>query len=409
MPDFIYAALDRSGQKLTGTLAAKSRQDALRQLDAQKLQPVSVNESGGLTAAAQAKAIAAGPLKMSRGDVVLFTEELASLLESGMRLEPALQIMEKRQAGNNIRAISGTLRNMVREGASLSASLKAASPSFSPLYISMVTAGEASGTLTEILQKLAAYLRSVHEIQAKATEALIYPSFLLGAGLLLIVLFMTHLLPQLKTLLDTGGRSLPWSTQLLVSFGEIMTTYWWCFLLGFAAIALAAWKGVQTPAGRTWWDQTRLKIPLIGPMLIANFVAQFSHTLATLTTNGVPLVHAMSLVQNIVHNTVLRKALGRSAQEVSEGASLSKSLQRTGHFPGLFLDMVAVGEQTGDVSTALHRIARRYEYELASRIKKLIALVQPAIIILLAGFVLLIAASLLSGISETVSSLRIKR
>lgn len=409
MPEFTYAALDRAGRKLTGTLAAKSRQDALRQLDAQRLQPISVQQAGSVATQALARAESSGVVKLSRAEIVLFTEELAALLEAGLQLEPALQIMEKRQAGSRIRAVAGTLRNMVREGASLSASLKYASPSFSPLYTAMVTAGEASGALTEILQKLAAYLRSVHQLQSKATEALIYPSFLLGAGILLVALFMTVLLPQLRALLETSGRSLPWTTQVLVSLGEGMAAFWCLILITLAVGSYAFYRLIETPRGRDWWDQTKLRVPLIGPLLLANFVAQFSHTLATLTQNGVPLVQALELMQNIARNTVLQKALRKVTQEVSEGGALSKSLLRTGQFPGLFLDMIAVGEQTGDLPASLHRVALRYEAEVEARIRKVIALIQPAIIVALAVFVLLISVSLFSGIAETVSSLRVKR
>lgn len=409
MPEFTYAALDRSGQRLTGSLSAKSRQDALRQLDAQRLQPITVQPAGGVPAKAMARAVAVGTVKLSRAEVVLFTEELAALLEAGLQLEPALQIMEKRQAGPRLRMAAGRLRNLVRDGASLSASLRHVSPSFSPLYVAMAAAGEASGALTEILQKLAAYLRSVHQLQTKAVEALIYPSFLLSAGVVLVGLFMTVLLPQLRALLETSGRGLPWTTQALVSAGEFTVAYWWLLVLLGGAAGFAFYRMVQTPDGRAWWDRAKLRTPLAGPLLQANFVAQFAHTLATLTQNGVPLVQALELMQNIARNSCLKGALKKVTQEVSEGASLSRSLQRTGEFPGLFLDMVAVGEQTGDLSAALHRVALRYEGEVEVRIKQVIGLIQPAIIVALAVFVLLISVSLFSGIAETVQSLRVQR
>ncbi|MFQ3670422.1 MAG: type II secretion system F family protein [Verrucomicrobiia bacterium] len=409
MPEFTYAALDRTGRKLTGTLSARSRQDALRQLDGQRLQPIAVEQAGGVPARAAAKAAAGGVVKLSRGEVVLFTEELAALLEAGLQLEPALQIMERRQAGARIRGVAGRLRTMVRDGASLSGSLRHASPSFSPLYGAMVAAGEASGALTEILQKLAGYLRSVHQLQSKATEALVYPSFLLGAGLLLVALFMTVLLPQLRSLLETSGRGLPWTTQVLVSAGEFVGGFWWLIGAGVLLGGYGFYRVVQTPGGRAWWDRSKLRLPLVGPLLVANFVAQFSHTLATLTQNGVPLVQALELMQNIARNTTLQGALRRVTQEVSEGGALSKSLQRTGEFPGLFLDMVGVGEQTGDLPAALHRVALRYEGEVEARIKGMIGLIQPAIIVALAVFVLLISVSLFSGIAETVQSLRVQR
>lgn len=406
MPVFAYQALQPGGGKAAGEIEALTRQDAFNRLRQQNLQPFQLAMKGAAAAAKDADAPAAGGVNiLSRAQVLLFTEELCELLEAGLKLDRALQVIEQRQDKSVLRHVAASSRQSLREGATFSAALKQASPSFSELYCNMVKAGEASGTVPKILKRQVEFLAMMGELQRRVTSALIYPSVIFAAGIGLLVIFMTFLLPQLTVMLTKTGKSLPLATRMLIAVSEFFGSYWWVLLICLAAGVLGFRHFTSKGEGRAWWDQTKLSLPGVGGLLRMRFYAQFTQTLSTLLNNGVSLMQSMQLIKNATPNVYLQGILDRVADNVQDGAQLSRAIARVQFFPPTMIDIVQVGETTGDLGAALERSAKNYDKQLSVVIERVTALIQPMVIIMVALFVGLVAYSMITGIMQTVSGL----
>ena len=407
MPAFTYEAIVPGGGRTRGTLEAKSRQEALAQLSRQRLQPIRLQQdgaTGGTSAPAAAGSTAPAERQMSEAQIISFTEELGDLLDAGLQLEGALKMMEQRSEASSVKAVSESLRSQVREGVSLSRALKTASSSFSDLYCNLVAAGEVSGALGAILQRQVLYLKKLSDLKGRVIQALIYPMFVTGAGILLMVLFVVVLVPQLEMLFKT--QKPPLITQLLLGTSRFLVRWGWMVLALIALGGIAFWQAIQKPEGRLWWDQVRVKIPVAGPVLEAAFYAQFSQTLANLLGNGVTLLQAMQLVSKATPNTYYRIRLEKASEQISEGYSLSRALRQVGGFADSFLDLVAVGEQTGELAKALDKAGARYEKEMDRRIQRITALIQPVIIVVIALVVGAVVYSIITSIFDAMSGMR---
>ena len=409
MPNFAYTALDSTGKQVTGSLAVTSRAEAYRKLEAQRLTPVKVNEDNKEKAAASAAAAqqkAGPPPTMKRAQIILFTEELADLLDGGLQLEQALRVMHERQESAVLRRVSGAIRDQLREGAMFSKALQQASPSFDELYCNLAAAGEVSGSLPQILRRLAENINQMHELQAKVVSAMVYPAFLFGALIMLLIVFSTVLVPQLSEMLSKSRQELPAITKMLMSFSGIVGHWWWLGLTIIATIVLLFRMLVSTDGGKKWWHEAMLKLPLFGAVLAARFYAQFASSLGNLVNNGVPLLNAMKLTTKATPNVFLRGLLSNITLIIGEGVSLSGALRKVGHLPVLFVDMVAMGEQTGRLGYSLEKIAKRYDKELDGKIKRLTSLVTPVVLILMFAIVGVVAYAIVTSIFQAMTGLR---
>lgn len=407
MPAFTYEALVPGGGRTRGTLEAKSRQEALVQLSRQRLQPIRLQQEGAAGPATKTSgpgATAPAERQMNEGQIISFTEELGDLLDAGLQLEGALKMMEQRSEASSLKAVAESLRTQVREGVSLSRALKTASSSFSDLYCNLVAAGEVSGALGPILQRQVLYLKKLSDLKGRVVQALIYPMFVTGAGILLMGLFVVVLVPQLEMLFKT--QKPPLITQLLLGTSRFLVQWGWMVLVMVALGGIGFWQAIQKPAGRLWWDQARVKIPIAGPVLEAAFYAQFSQTLANLLGNGVTLLQAMQLVSRATPNTYYRVRLEKASEQISEGYSLSRGLRQVGGFSDTFLDLVAVGEQTGELAKSLDKAGARYEKEMDRRIQRITALIQPVIIVVIALVVGAVVYSIITSIFDAMSGMR---
>jgi type II secretory pathway component PulF len=410
---FSYHAVSQDGARVSGQVEAQSRAEAFRKLDRERLQPISLLQQDGVegngarpgTVNAD-EPVATRNIRLSGSQIILFTEEMSDLLDAGMQLEPALRVMEARNELSSIKSVATALRQQVREGNSLSSSLRLVSPSFGDLFCNLVAAGELSGSLPELLRRQATFLVTMDDLRKKVVSALIYPAMIFVLGIGLIFLFMSYLVPQLTTLFQKTGRDLPLLTRILVQTSGVFSNYWWAIVGGIVAIVVGFLQLIRTPPGRRWWHRTQLRLPLFGSVLRGRFYAQFSETMANLIANGIPLLNSLRLMTSAIGNLHLRGLMEKVVEMVREGGSLSRALQRVGEFPPLFIDMIAVGEQTGDLAKALERVGRRYDKELNIKIQRLTALVQPVVILVMAGMVGVIAYSIINGIFDAVSGLR---
>ena len=410
---------------MTGSLDAGDRGEALKQLGRKGLQPVSITmgaDSGAAskkapskkTGAASGKAAKAvteevipdGPIKLKRAEIVLFTEELSDMLAAGLQLEPALRAMENRQELGNLKIVSSKVRQLVRDGNSFSVSLRKVSPSFGDLYCNLAAAGEASGALDTILDRQAHYLKTLQELQGKVVLALIYPCFLVLAGIGVGIVFITQLIPQLTGLIqNSAGGKIPLGSKLLMGASDFFTTWWIVIVLVIAAVLILfkAWK--DNEANRPTWDRTKLKLPLFGRVIEHRFYVQFLETMANLVGNGLPLLRALELTKDATPNLYLKAHLTEMLEWVGDGRSLSASLSRSGAFSPLMIDMVSVGEQTGKIDQSLRKAADRFDKELNNSLQAIMALIMPAVLLVMAVLIGSMAYLMITAIFQTIESI----
>ncbi len=419
MPQFSYHAVDGSGKEFNGSLEAPDRVSAVRQLSGKGLQPFKVTEAAVAGAKAKAAVLApkvnskgvvvvpAGPIKMSATQVQIFAEELAELLEAGMRLEPALKLMEgKGETTVPYRLVSKRLGDLVREGHPFHSALRMSSPSFGELFSSVAAAGEAGGSLGMAMKRQAQYLSAARDIRSKVAVALIYPAFLTVAGIGVTILFMTFLIPKLMDLIKSSRGGVPPIAAFLMASSEFLKNNWLILLMAIVVSITSFILFVRSPGGKKVWDRIKLKLPFAGGVLQASFHSQFLETLASLSTGGLPLLRGLELASRVTLNTYIHTELIKAIDAVRDGSNLSRALERTGLFPPNMVEMVRLGEHTGDLPGALRRSADRCAKDLGRALEKVAAAMQPVIILMMAGVIGVMAYLMISIIFDTVKGLQ---
>ncbi len=414
MAVFAYQGTGDRGERRSGEVEAPTRSEALRRLATDRIQPLSLiakaNEAPGKNKKAardqtsatpknrREKTQATGEIRLSNAQLILFTDELADFLNSGLQLEPALQLIENREEYSPVKTVATRIREKVRDGTSFSEALKTVSPSFGELYCNLVAAGEVSGALAPLLSRQAIYLVAMQDLRSRIKLALIYPASLVLAGLGAMTVFMTVLVPQMTKMFNKEGSVMPLPTYILVQASNMTHKYGLAVAVVLATLIAAFVTYIRQPNGRRWWDEAKLKIPLVGPLMSASFYAQFCQTMANLLQNGLPLLTALKLMSRATGNAFFRALVLRVTDLVGEGASLTRSMKSVGHFPANLRDLVKVGEQTGDLGSTMEKVGVRYEKIIQERIDRIMSLVPIVIIMALGVMVLLIAWSMLAGI-----------
>jgi type II secretory pathway component PulF len=365
MPQFAYRARNAQGDLVEGVLDCPDRGFAIHQIELQRCIPIRIElVSAAPTTVGRDGAVQAAPtqnLKIPHGQLLVFTEQLAHLLQAGMTLDEGLSILEKRLKQPRVQQMTHTLHQALIDGRSFSQALGEFPRIFPPLYVNLVAAGEASGALPQILLRLVKHLTQAKDLRDRVQEALIYPAFLTLAGAILVTIFITFMVPQLTGFMAQTGGALPLPTRILLHIHHAITSYWW---IG-AVLAVGAVIGfrafVRTNEGRIAWDRFRLLIPGYGRVIRHRYYAQFSRTLGTLMENGIPLLRSLDLVTEIAGNKFLESKLREVRRAVIDGATLSVALQAQKLFPDLLTDMMSVGEQTGHFADTMQAIADVYE------------------------------------------------
>jgi type II secretory pathway component PulF len=412
MPQFAYRARDAQGSLVEGVLDCPDRAVAIRQIELQKCIPVRIELVGPEAKTAQRDGAApTAPtqnLKIPHGQLLVFTEQLAHLLQAGMTLDEGLSVLEKRLKQPRVQLMTHSLHQALVDGRSFSQALSELPRIFPPLYVNLVAAGEASGALPQILLRVVKSLMQAKELRDRVQAALIYPAFLALAGAVLITIFITFMVPQLSGFMAQTGGALPLPTRILMHIHHAITGYWWVGVLAGISAVIGFRALVRSDEGRIGWDRFQLMIPGYGRVIRHRYYAQFSRTLGTLIENGIPLLRALDLVTEIAGNRFLEQKLGDVRKAVIDGATLSAALQSQKLFPDLFTDMMSVGEQTGHFAETMQAIADVYERELDKTVGLISQLIPPVIIVVIAVLVGLVVFSILSAVFEMTHSLQIR-
>jgi type II secretory pathway component PulF len=413
MPQFSYRARNAQGALVEGVLNVADRAGAIRQIELQDCVPIRVEALNAAPAGVNGKTAPAAAarsqaLKIPHGQLLIFTEQLGHLLQAGMTLDESLGVLEKRLKHPRVQQMTSTLHQALVDGRSFSQALRDYPRIFPPLYVNMVGAGEASGALPDILERVVQHLMQEKNLRDRVQQALIYPAFLAIAGSALIIIFITFMVPQLTNFMSQTGGTLPLPTRVLLATHHLITGYWWLFVLVALGSVVGFRAFVSSEEGRMTWDRFRLVIPGYGRIRRHQYYAQFSRTLGTLMENGIPLLRALDLVTEIAANKYLESKLRDVRKAVIDGANLSNALAKEQLFPDLFTDMMAVGEQTGHFARTMQTIADVYERELDRTVNVISALIPPVIIVLIAVIVGFVVYSILSAVFEMTHSLQFR-
>jgi len=446
---FRYTAKTRGGERREGTVEAGDRRGAMQALARQGLVPISISDAGGAPAAAKAaKSAPAGgakrpakPAAKSAGgaaksgktaragngggggtdaapakrrgrprlkpaQLLMLTGELVDLLSSGMTIGAALHALSHRRTGKAQDAIVPALRDEIVGGSSLSAAMAKWPESFPPLYVNMVKVGEASGQLPAVLARLAAHYERMQGAREKVSMALVYPAIVALVGVGAIIFMMVAVIPQFTKMFEELGGTLPLSTRMMIGMSKGLLKYGWLLALAIAG-AVVLFRGfLRTPAGVAWKDRTALRVPVVGGIVRAGAFSNFAHTLGTLLANGMQMFPALAIVEDTVGNGVISAAIRETRDRVADGSSLSRPLSQNGVFPQMLTDMLAVGEETGDMTTALDHIGKRYDAELDRAVKLLTTLMEPLMMLLIALGVGFVAISMISAVFEMTNGIQ---
>ena len=402
MPIYAYKATDLSGKITKGSLEADSEKGAVSRLQDMGYIPIRIMPPGG------------GHQRISEGfalsvtevfkrsysrNVMIFTRDLASLLGAGVPIDRALSILMGVTENVRFRLIVEEILKSVQGGSYLSEALSRFPHVFSSLYVNMIRAGEAGGVLAQVMDRLGVFLENSQEMKDYIKSALVYPAFLVCVGGLSIIILMTFVIPKFAVIFsDLGQGVIPLPTRFLLGFSQMFRSYWWV-ALGTVILFFFAYRQYSgTPDGRMWIDKMKLRFKLTRNWVQKVEMSRFTRTLGTLAQSGVPILRSLELVGDIVSNRVLSGAISSVHDRVKEGTRLSSSMDDTGMFPTLAVQMITVGEETGKLDEMLMKVADNYDKAVRIMVKRFISFLEPAMILIMGVIVGFIVISMLMAI-----------
>lgn len=411
MPEYIWQAARPDGRVTDGRLEAPTPAQAQRQLRSQGLTPIRVTEAGALgapTAAAQPdsapKATPFWQRKAGQGgaangaDVLLLTTELSIMLKAGLPLDTALRVLIGMSHKPAVAQLTQGLLDDVKSGVPLSKALARHRDLFGDFYINMVRSGEASGQLSAVFERLVEHMERLRALRESVVSATIYPAILLGVAVLSLVAMLGFVVPQFETLFKDMGDALPAPTLFVMHLGQAFTQYGWAMALGAVVAWLWLRQWLRSPGGKIWWQNTALRLPILGSLLHKYDLTLFARSLGTLLGNGVPLLAALHIATETVGNGKLRQALSSVAPKVKDGGKLVDALAATAIFEPLAINLVRVGEETGRTGPMLLELAHIFNRDVETGIKRALTMLEPLLILVLGLLIAAIIVSILLGI-----------
>lgn len=402
MPVFAYRGLSTQGRSVNGVVDADSARGARGKLRALGIFPTEISEE---IAARSVISIRdwlpkMGRIKLSGPDLSLLTRQLSALLGAGVQLVDALGILSEQSAKAPVKRMMSQVRERVREGTSLADALSAHREVFSDLYVGMIRAGEAAAALEAVLDRLADYIENQSEFVAKVRSALTYPVIMMCVGIAIMGFLVTYVVPQVATIFKESHAALPLATQLLIGLSDILIGYWYLILIGLVATFAGIAFGLSTTRGRRFYDTMVLKLPYVGQTLIRIICARFARTLGTLLSSGVQLLPALDAVKGVVTNGLLRDAVENSRESIREGHGMGETLKVSGLFPPLLVEMVKVGERSGELEQMLERVADAYEHEVSNSLSQMTTVLEPVMTLTMAGMIVFMMMAVLMPIFQ---------
>jgi general secretion pathway protein F len=406
MPIYEYTALNATGKKIKGLVDADTLRSARTKLRTQNIFPTDIKES--IKAAKDNKQNVKNFFgdRVSLKELTVATRLLATLSNAGLPLVAALNALADQVESPTLKRIIVDIKERVEQGSSLAKALAAYPKVFPRLYVNMVQSGEASGTLDTILDNLSDYYEAQMELRRKISSALFYPILMFGFCTLVVIGLVTFVVPNIVEIFIKQKIDLPFPTRAVIALSNTLTGYWWA-IIGLIAISISLVRYYyRQPKGREWFDAKLLRAPLFGPIYKKIATARVATTLGTLLNGGVELLQALDIVKNIVGNVHMRKALEEARDGVREGRSLAKELSKSGYFPNLLSQMVAIGEKSGKMENMLSKAGKSFTSEVNAAIAGLTSLIEPLMMIVLGGLVFSIVISVLMPMTKLMQAVR---
>lgn len=377
MPQFKYTAKDRSGKAVTGNIDTADRSGVIDALRKEDLIIISISEGAPKF---QLNTLFSGKKKIKMDDLVIFSRQLATMVDAGIPLVSSLDILGEQMENRTFGQIIIQARNDVETGASLSEALAKHKTVFSSLFINMVRAGESSGMLDEILERLAEYLEKTNSLQRKVRSALVYPGIVSSMAVGITLLLLLKVIPIFKTIFEGFGADLPTPTMILITISEFLQKYFLVAVIAIVGMAMLLSRYIKTEKGRYRVDSILLKLPIFGILFRKVAISKFTRTLSTLIKSGVPILGALEIVGKTAGNKVVEQAIENVRTNVREGENIAEPLAKSKIFPPMVTRMVAVGEQAGELEKMLTKIADFYDEQVDAAVSALTSLIEPLII-----------------------------
>lgn len=402
MPVFEYRALDAKGKNIKGIVDADSESQARTKLRSQGRYPVSI----AVSRSRQSKAGSRGGLgfglfeRVKSEEISIMTRQLATLMGAGIPLVQALDSLVEQTRNAGLKKVIAQIKGAVNEGNTLTNALAEHPKLFSSIYINMVRAGEASGALDIVLERLADFGEKQEALKGRLRAALVYPIFMAVIGSAILFILITYIVPNITQVFTEMDKVLPLPTLLLISLSDFLKMYWWACLLLLGLVFTGLRYFILRPTGRSWWDFVKLKMFIVGPVVQKVILARFSSTLGSLLESGVGLMTSMQIVRTLVNNVHVARVIDAAMEQVQKGQTMTSALSASEWFPPMFVQMIAVGEQSGSLETMLDKVARAYEREVETAIMGMTSLIEPLMIAVMGLAVGFIVLSILLPIFE---------
>ncbi len=381
MPMFDYKAVALDGKVVAGSLQALSEQEVLSRLQEQGQMPIRVFASGSQGLFSREFELPWKRKRVKQKDLMIFTQELSTLVKAGLPLDRSLSILSELSENEHLREVVREALRELKGGKSLSEALGAYPRVFPKIFVNMIKAGEMGGVLDQILERLVSYLENAEELRDYLVSALIYPIILSFVSLTSIAIMLTFVIPKFADIFENAGAPVPLPMQIMLGLSGLITGYWWLFLV----VGLLAWylahRRLNSAEGRLNWDTRILKVPLLGQLIQKLEVSRFSRTLGTLLGSAVPLIQSINIVKEVIGNRCIANAMEPIKSGVKKGEGLAKPFRESATFPSFAIHLLEVGEETGRLDAMLMQIADAYDRELRTTMKRLLAFLEPAIIL----------------------------
>lgn len=377
MPLFAYTARETvSGREIRNTVEAISEQAAIAALLNRNLLVVEINER--VAKRGQTKGG-----KVALADLVVFTRQLATMIDAGIAIVQSLQALAEQTSNKVMRDVIRDVCTRVESGESFSEALTRHPKTFNRLYVAMVSAGEKGGLLAEILSRLASYLENTERIRKKVKTALMYPTVVTVVAIVITIFLLVKVIPTFKDVYGSFGAKLPGPTQIMINISDVVRHYLIFLIVVVAGIVWGWLSYIKTKPGREFWDKQRIKLPIFGPIAHKICLARFTRTLASLVRSGVPILEVLHIVSQTVGNVIMEKAIKAAGQDIERGEGISAALGKHPVFPSMVIRMLSAGEQTGKIDNMLERVADFLDEEIETVLSGLMSLIEPLLIVFL--------------------------
>lgn len=386
MAEYQYSAKDLSGKAYSGIIEAENLDTFYRILGERSQFCISVRQAGNN------KDLSITQKKLKLKELSVFSRQFATMLTSGLTVIKCLDVLYQQTESKLLKSVILGVYERVQRGESLSKAMRTQGQAFPPLFLSMVAAGEASGSLDSVMTRMADQYEKDNKIRNKITQALIYPAVLAVMTVIVVIFMLTFIMPTFMSMFEEFHVQLPLSTQILLGLSGAISGYWYIFIVGIILISVLWNAFLKSASGRLWWDRLKIKVPIAGKLMLIIASSRFSRTLASLFSSGMPIVQALEIVGGVLGNRYIETRIESVGEEVRRGVSLSAAVRRIELFPPMLVSMLSIGEESGTLDDILKKTSAYYDEESDAAIQKLIALIEPIMIVFLAlvvGFIVL--------------------